>query len=66
MKNDMDDSKDKATDRTGNHKRLYSTHGTPDYIAIEVLYQKGIYTILRLVLCVYDMIDLLLIHVHRL
>ena len=44
-----DDGKDEPTDRRGKNgkrekvdrKKLYSTVGTPDYIAIEVLYQKG-------------------------
>merc|ERR1711933_217414 len=48
MKTEQDD-KDEPVDRRGKsgkrekvpRKKLYSTVGTPDYIAIEVLYQKG-------------------------
>ena len=48
MKNEDDKKADDKPHRTKNGKRekvdrkkLYSTVGTPDYIAIEVLYQKG-------------------------
>merc|ERR1711933_541785 len=48
MKTEQDDKKEEANKRGKNGKRekvdrkkLYSTVGTPDYIAIEVLYQKG-------------------------
>ena len=32
----------KEDSKKGKHKKVYSTVGTPDYIALEVLYQKGI------------------------
>mmetsp|Transcript_39551 Transcript_39551/g.48944 ORF Transcript_39551/g.48944 Transcript_39551/m.48944 type:complete len:634 (-) Transcript_39551:217-2118(-) len=39
--NDTNENNPKAQNKKRDRKKLYSTVGTPDYIAIEVLYQKG-------------------------
>ena len=41
MKEEQKDDKDQKK----KHQKIFSTVGTPDYIALEVLYQKGIYSI---------------------
>ena len=39
--NDTNENNPNAKNKKRDRKKLYSTVGTPDYIAIEVLYQKG-------------------------